>query len=85
MLNVRHNKHIPLNIHNVTPYGTTVHTLYTHLLTGKPTVSADPNHNKVEINHFSLDVQECGRLQPDLSLYRKYMKGHTADFSVIKF
>jgi hypothetical protein len=64
MLNVTHNKHIPLHIHFVTPYDTSVlrpallyiyiHIcMYVNLLTGKSSASADRNRYQVKT------VEEC--------------------------
>jgi hypothetical protein len=56
MINVRHNKHIPLQSHFVTPYGISMlcpAVLYIHLLTGKSSASAVPKYHPNKINHFS--------------------------------
>jgi hypothetical protein len=56
MLNVTHNKHIPLHICFVAPYGTTVlckGLLHLHFIPSKFSVSADPNHHQFKINLFS--------------------------------
>ena len=50
MLNVRHNKYIPLHVHFLTPYGTSVlcpAVLHTYFLSGKSSASAEPNHHQL--------------------------------------
>jgi hypothetical protein len=76
MLNVTHNNHIPLHIHSVTPYVTSVlcpAVLYIHLLTGKSSASADPNHHQGKIKHFSL-LLRCSSADA-YSLTSQYTRG----------